>query len=63
MAYAKFAPCPHCHAPLSYLEGAASSKMNPECPRCHQVITVTRPTFLMPDYSRPSPRAKGSTSA
>jgi hypothetical protein len=58
MQYARFAPCPHCHAPLSYLEGAAGSKMNPECPRCHEVVTVPRPTFLMADYSRPSRVAK-----
>lgn len=58
MAYAKFAPCPHCRAPLSYLENAAGSKMNPECPRCRQAVPVSRPTFLMADYSRPSPASK-----
>jgi hypothetical protein len=58
MRYAKFAPCPHCHAPLSYLESAEGSKMNPECPRCHALITVARPTFLMADYSRPGSAAK-----
>ncbi len=63
MAYAKFAPCPHCHAALSYLESAAGSKMNPECPRCHQVVPVTRPTFLMADYSRPAPTFKRATTA
>jgi uncharacterized paraquat-inducible protein A len=61
MPYAKFAPCPHCQAPLSYLESAAGSKMNPECPRCHEVVTVARPTFLMADYSRPTPVVKRST--
>ena len=57
MAYASFAPCPHCKTPLSYLEGVAGSTMNPQCPRCHEVVTVSRATFLMADHSRPrSPR-------
>ena len=54
MATAWFAPCPHCNAPLSYLEGAAGSSMTPKCPRCHEVVSVTRATFLMADHSRPS---------
>jgi hypothetical protein len=58
MAYAKFAPCPHCQAPLSYLENAEGRTMNPQCPRCHEVVSVVRPTFLMADYSRPAPIAK-----
>lgn len=62
MAYAWFGPCPHCQAPLSYLEGAEGSKMNPQCPRCHEVVTVTRPTFLMADHSRATfvPKAPGA---
>jgi len=36
MAHARFEPCPHCQAPLSYLEGVAGSKMDPQCPRCPQ---------------------------
>ena len=58
MPYAKFAPCPHCHGALSYLENAEGRKMNPLCPRCHEVVTVARPTFLMADHSRPSPIVK-----
>jgi hypothetical protein len=58
MAYARFAPCPHCHAPLSFLEGTAGSKLNPQCPRCHKVVTVTRATFLMADHSRPASAQK-----
>jgi hypothetical protein len=27
--------------------------MTPRCPGCHDVVTVTRATFLMPDHSRP----------
>ena len=54
MSHASFRPCPHCHAPLSYLEGAAGSQMNPQCPRCHKVVEVTRATFLMADNSRPA---------
>ena len=53
MSYGWFGPCPHCNAPLSYLEGASGSKTNPECPRCHKIVTVQRATFLMADYSRP----------
>ena len=52
MAYASFRPCPHCQAPLSYLEGVSGSQMNPQCPRCHKIVTVERATFLMADYSR-----------
>ena len=54
MAFARFDPCPHCQAPLSYLEGVAGSQMNPQCPCCHQVVTVARATFLMADHSRPA---------
>jgi phage FluMu protein Com len=57
MATAWFGPCPHCNAPLSYLEGAAGSSMSPKCPRCQAVVTVTRATFLMADHSRPSAAA------
>lgn len=53
MATAWFGPCPHCDSPLSYLEGVPSSSMKPHCPRCHEVVEVSRPTFLMADYSRP----------
>ncbi len=60
MAYAKFGPCPHCHAPISYLEGAQGSSMNPACPRCGVIVPVTRPTFLMADYSRPASAVKRS---
>jgi hypothetical protein len=52
MAYAWFAPCPHCQVPLSYLEGVAGSTMNPQCPHCHEVVTVEHATFLMADHSR-----------
>lgn len=58
MATAWFGPCPHCNARLSYLEGVSGSKMNPECPRCHEAVTVTRATFLMADNSRPAPAPK-----
>jgi hypothetical protein len=51
--YATFRPCPHCDAPLSYLEGAAGSTMSPKCPRCKVEVSVTRATFLMADRSRP----------
>jgi hypothetical protein len=57
MAYASFSPCPHCNAPLVYLEGAAGSTMNPTCPRCKAEVSVSRATFLMADHSRPSPKA------
>jgi hypothetical protein len=56
MGSARFRPCPHCQAALSFLEGVAGSSMSPKCPRCHQVVDVTRATFLMADYSRPSPK-------
>ena len=52
MAYASFQPCPHCHAPLSYLEGVSGSQMNPPCPRCQKAVAVERATFLMADHSR-----------
>jgi phage FluMu protein Com len=57
MAIARFLPCPHCNASLSYLEGAAGSSMSPKCPRCQVVVSVTRATFLMADHSRPSAKA------
>ena len=63
MAYASFGPCPHCQAPLSFLEGVAGSRIDPPCPRCHKIVTVTRATFLMPDHSRPGPRPKRPASA
>lgn len=66
MSYAKFAPCPHCHTPLSYLEGAPGSTMTPQCPRCHEVVAVERAAFLMADHSRPrvqpKPRSKATES-
>jgi len=58
MSYAMFAPCPHCDAPLAYLEGAAGSTMTPQCPRCHEVVAVQRAAFLMADHSRPRAQAK-----
>jgi phage FluMu protein Com len=58
MATARFGPCPHCNAALSYLEGVSGSSMSPKCPRCHSEVSVSRSTFLMLDHSRPSaPRA------
>jgi hypothetical protein len=54
MATAWFGPCPHCNGALSYLEGVAGSSMTPKCPRCHELVTVTRGSFLMADHSRPS---------
>jgi hypothetical protein len=57
MALARFAPCPHCHTRLSYLEGVSGSTLTPTCPRCHGVVSVRRATFLMADYSRPSEKA------
>lgn len=53
MSTAWFGPCPHCKAALSYLHGAAGSSMTPKCPRCHEVVAVTRATFLMADNSFP----------
>jgi hypothetical protein len=53
MALARFAPCPHCHTRLSYLEGVSGSTLTPECPRCHGVVSVRRATFLMADNSWP----------
>ena len=58
MAYAWFGPCPHCQTPLAYLEGAEGRKMDPQCPRCHVVVAVARPTFLMTDHSRPASAPK-----
>lgn len=58
MRYAHFHPCPHCSAPLSFLEGVAGSSMHPVCPCCHEVVTVPHPTFLMQDHSRPGPLPK-----
>lgn len=52
MATGFFAPCPHCDAPLSYLEGVTASTRNPRCPRCRNQVNVERPTFLMIDTSR-----------
>jgi len=63
MAYASFRPCPHCEAPLSFLEGVSGSQMNPPCPRCHKAVTVDRATFLMADHSRPASSAKNPRSA
>jgi len=57
MALARFAPCPHCGAPLSYLEGVSGSTLTPKCPRCHTGVTVPRATLLMADNSRPSDSA------
>ena len=55
MASASFAPCPECQSPLAYLVGVSGSQMNPKCPCCHVVVTVSRATLLMADHSRPSP--------
>ena len=63
MPSAWFGPCPHCNAALSYLEGITGSRMNPECPVCHAVIEVSRATFLMADYSRPSAAAPKAPAA
>jgi endogenous inhibitor of DNA gyrase (YacG/DUF329 family) len=52
MASARFRPCPHCNAALSYLEGVSGSTMKPTCPRCHKEVAVPRATFLMADHSR-----------
>ena len=57
MAHARFAPCPHCNTPLSYLEGVSGSTLTPTCPRCPGVVSVSRATFLMVDNSRPSETA------
>jgi hypothetical protein len=61
MATARFAPCPHCNSSLSYLEGVNGSKMSPECPVCHEPVTVPRATFLMADHSRPAAVPKVAT--
>lgn len=67
MASARFGPCPHCKASLSFLEGVAGSSMSPLCPTCRTAVPVSRATFLMADHSRLSlkplasaPRAKTS---
>jgi phage FluMu protein Com len=60
MARASFSPCPHCNAPLAYLEGAAGSSMNPKCPRCKVEVSVSRATFLMADHSRPAAKARAA---
>jgi hypothetical protein len=57
MASASCAPCPECHSALAYLVGVSGSQMNPKCPCCHAVLTVSRATLLMADHSRPSLRA------
>jgi endogenous inhibitor of DNA gyrase (YacG/DUF329 family) len=54
MATGRFAPCPHCGRPLSYLEGVTGSTMTPKCPRCGVAVVVDRATFLMADNSGPS---------
>ena len=54
MAFARFRPCPHCSTSLSFLEGVSGSSMTPTCPRCKAAVTVSRPTFLMVDHSRPA---------
>ncbi len=59
MATAWFGPCPHCNHRLSYLQGVANSTMAPKCPRCKAVVTVSCPTFLMADYSRPEAKRPG----
>jgi hypothetical protein len=41
---------------LAYLEGVTGSTVTPKCPTCHEVVPVTRATFLMADHSRPSER-------
>jgi hypothetical protein len=53
MATGRFEPCPHCDAPLSFLEGVTGSTMTPKCPRCGEAVAVDRATFLMADHSRP----------
>jgi hypothetical protein len=58
LSTASFAPCPHCHAALSYLEGVTASTRTPRCPRCRTVVAVDRPTFLMLDTSRRAIPAK-----
>ncbi len=65
MASAWFGPCPHCKVALSFLEGVSGSSMNPHCPSCHAVVTVSRATFLMRDHSRLSltPRARATRPA
>jgi hypothetical protein len=58
MATGRFLPCPHCNAPLSYLEGVTGSTMTPKCPRCGVLVVVDRATFLMADNSRPAAPVK-----
>ncbi len=55
MATGWFGPCPHCKAPLAYLESVSGSVTSPKCPRCSQTVVVTRATLLMADNSGPSP--------
>jgi hypothetical protein len=54
MAIGRFAPCPHCHRSLSYLEGVSGATNQPKCPSCKQVVPVPRATLLMIDTSRPA---------
>jgi hypothetical protein len=61
MASARFGPCPHCKASLSFLEGVAGSSMNPLCPTCRAPVPVSRATFLMADHSRLSLRPLANT--
>jgi hypothetical protein len=56
MATGWFGPCPNCGVALAYLEGVTGSTVTPKCPTCHEVVPVTRATFLMADHSRPSER-------
>ena len=58
MAYARFAPCPHCGIPLSFFEGISGSKLDPKCPSCAKVVTVDRATFLQRDHSAPPPAVR-----
>ena len=56
MPTARFGPCPHCTTHLSFLEGVTGSTLSPKCPRCHEVVSVQRATFLMADNSGPGTR-------
>ena len=55
MASATFSPCPECQAPLAYLVGVSGSHMDPKCPSCRAIVSVSRATLLMADHSRPAP--------
>lgn len=55
MATGWFGPCPHCAAPLAYLESVSGSVKAPKCPRCAEIVVVERATLLMLDTSGPSP--------